>query len=238
MSNIRKSCIFTVALSLSLCLSLFGCSQNDKVGIEPTRTYLYTSNRSVISTDAETTENEKQSEESSSLISNTDKKETNTSKAITTKKNVISTTLEASTAKNAVTNTSTTKVTATEPEKLVKCTVTIDCTKALANKDKIKENHEQYLNGNGMILDSTNVTVKQGETVYDALKKVCAEKSIPLNVKETKYGCYIVGINNIDEKDCGQSSGWMYMVNGSYPNVSTNKYVVSNGDNIVFIYTC
>ena len=49
---------------------------------------------------------------------------------------------------------------------------------------------------------------------------------------------YLQGINNLYEKDCGQWSGWMYEVNGWYPNYGCSRYQVQDGDNIEWHYTC
>lgn len=51
-------------------------------------------------------------------------------------------------------------------------------------------------------------------------------------------GTYVVGINNLDEKDCGSASGWMYKVNGTAPMTSCGKYKMDSGDNLVFYYVC
>ena len=49
---------------------------------------------------------------------------------------------------------------------------------------------------------------------------------------------YVEGINNLYEFDCGQNSGWMYCVNGWYPNYGCSRYVVQDGDVIEWNYTC
>ena len=49
---------------------------------------------------------------------------------------------------------------------------------------------------------------------------------------------YIEGINNIYEFSCGELSGWMYCVNGEYPNVGCSDYKIKDGDNIEWYYTC
>ena len=49
---------------------------------------------------------------------------------------------------------------------------------------------------------------------------------------------YIEGIHQIYEKDCGTQSGWMYSVNGVFPDVGTSSYEVSTDDVIVFSFTC
>ena len=44
--------------------------------------------------------------------------------------------------------------------------------------------------------------------------------------------------NQLYEFDCGKLSGWMYNVNGWYPNYGCSQYEVSNGDVIQWRYTC
>ena len=104
--------------------------------------------------------------------------------------------------------------------------------------DDLKNGHESYVPKNGLMLDNYKATLKSKSTVYDLLKKACNDKGITYTAKDTMYSVYIVGINNIDEKDCGKNSGWMYSVNGSFPNVSVDSKKLKDGDKVVFTYTC
>ena len=49
---------------------------------------------------------------------------------------------------------------------------------------------------------------------------------------------YIEGINNLYEFDCGELSGWMYKVNGWFPNYGCSRYQLKEGDVIEWVYTC
>ena len=51
-------------------------------------------------------------------------------------------------------------------------------------------------------------------------------------------GVYIEGIANLYEFDCGPLSGWMYAVNGAFPNYGCGTCKVKSGDRIQWIYTC
>ena len=51
-------------------------------------------------------------------------------------------------------------------------------------------------------------------------------------------GQYIEGINNLYEFDVGNTSGWMYKVNGWFPNYGCSRYQLQNGDVIEWVYTC
>lgn len=120
----------------------------------------------------------------------------------------------------------------------INCSITIECKSILNNMDDLKKGHEKYVPKNGIMLDNYKTTLKSKSTVYDLLKKACNDKGITYIAKDTMYSVYIVGINNIDEKDCGKNSGWMYSVNGSYPNVSVDSKKLKDGDKVVFTYTC
>lgn len=139
--------------------------------------------------------------------------------------------------KQPVKTTKPTTVTATTSS-TVSCTVTIECKKILDKTDSLKAGHEAYVPDDGIMLDAYTVHMKKGETAYDAVKKACSDNGVTINAVSSTYGVYIAGFNNIDEKDCGGGSGWIYFVNGSSLSKSCAKYEIQNGDNIVFSYTC
>lgn len=147
---------------------------------------------------------------------------------------------------------STTRIKTTEAKKQLTCTVEISCKNILGNKDKLKENKTAFLPENGNILNATEIKVPEGSTVFDVLKKVCADNictdqctyckknGIHLDYVYTPGydNYYIRGIHQIYEKDCGTQSGWMYSVNGVFPNYGCSEYKVREGDIIQFSYTC
>lgn len=154
-----------------------------------------------------------------------------------------------STAKATTTVKSTTKATskATTPKPADKptkkydntCTFTIDCKTILNNKDKLKKGLEKYVPDNGMIYSGT-VGFDSVESVYDILRRICDENSIQMEASYTTMfsSYYVEGINNLYEFDCGQGSGWMYSVNGVFPNYGCSSYKPVNNDKIAFRYTC
>ena len=84
------------------------------------------------------------------------------------------------------------------------------------------------------------MTFTDGDTVFDALKAVCRDYGIQLEYSWTPaYGSYYIeGIHNLYEFDCGNLSGWMYSVNGWFPNYGCSKYRLKDGDYIKWLYTC
>ena len=106
--------------------------------------------------------------------------------------------------------------------------------------DKLADGKNKYVPKNGVILASSTVTFAEGDTAFDALKAVCDQADISLEYSYAPvYGSYYIeGIGNLYEFDCGDESGWMYKVNGWFPNYGCSEYTLSDGDAISFCYTC
>lgn len=120
------------------------------------------------------------------------------------------------------------------------CTISIVCDTILNNLDKLRDGKEAFVPANGVILAASSISISDGDTVFDVLKKACELADIQLEYSYTPlYGSYYIeGINNLYEFDCGEQSGWMYKVNGVFPNHGCSAYYLSAGDEIVFCYTC
>ena len=90
------------------------------------------------------------------------------------------------------------------------------------------------------ILKKTTVSFTTGESVFDILKTICGEKGIQISSKYTPLydSYYVEGINQLYELDCGKNSGWMYSVNGTFPNYGASAYKPKDGDVILWVYTC
>ncbi|VYU10038.1 DUF4430 domain-containing protein [Clostridium paraputrificum] len=117
-------------------------------------------------------------------------------------------------------------------------TLSIRCDTILDNMDKFNMEKKDYIN-NGVILSSTKVELTENDkTVFDLLYRVTRGKRIPIDYSGNKNNAYIKGINHIYEFDCGKQSGWMYRVNGSFPNYGVGNYNLNGGENIEFLYTC
>lgn len=120
------------------------------------------------------------------------------------------------------------------------CTISIVCNTILNNLDKLRDGREAFVPANGVILAASSISISDGDTVFDVLKKACELADIQLEYSYTPlYGSYYIeGINNLYEFDCGEQSGWMYKVNGVFPDHGCSAYYLSAGDEIVFCYTC
>ena len=133
---------------------------------------------------------------------------------------------------------------ASQPEppasKDLTCTISISCSTILNNMDLCDESVKSMVPSGGTILRATTVTFSQGETVYDVLQRVCRNKGIQMESSWSSLynSAYVEGINNIYEFDVGDGSGWMYKVNGCFPNYGCSSYTLSQGDVICWVYTC
>lgn len=127
-----------------------------------------------------------------------------------------------------------------KPETKMSCTIEIRCDTILNNMQDLKPGLDVYVPDSGTILPTTTITFTEGETVFDVLKRICDARGIQIEYSYTLlYGSYYVeGINNLREFDCGQQSGWMYKVNGWFPNYGCSEYILDAGDEIVWCYTC
>ena len=120
------------------------------------------------------------------------------------------------------------------------CTITIRCDTILDNMDRLDAGKEVYVPEDGTILDVSSVKFEEGETVFDVLTRVCEDAGIQIEYAWTAVydSYYIEGINHLYEFDCGNESGWMYKVNGWFPNYGCSSYELEDGDEIVWCYTC
>ena len=120
------------------------------------------------------------------------------------------------------------------------CTISISCSTILNNMDKCDPAISGIIPSGGTILSATTVEFTDGETVYDVLQRVCQSKGIQLEASwsPTYNSAYIEGIANIYEFDVGSGSGWMYKVNGQFPNYGCSSYSLKGGESICWVYTC
>lgn len=239
--------IISILLSILLCVCLVSCSNSDSSGANESTISAVseeqgaTENESGTASsnnDTSTTNNESSSQQNNEQSNSGNSGNGSSSGNSGSGQGNANQSPSQTTTKQAPTQTTIKQTTQPSTSSNITCSIKIECSSILSNMDKLKAGHESYVPSNGVILSSTSYTLKNGSTAYDLLSTACSSNGIYLNVTNSSYGKYVAGINNLDEKDCGNSSGWMYMVNGSYPSMSCDKKVLSNGDSIVFTYTC
>lgn len=116
------------------------------------------------------------------------------------------------------------------------------------NNEEIKkeENKEEekpkfIVNINIKMVDDTifssQIVLENEVTAFEALKYYCENNSIQIGYTGSGQFIYVSSINGIKEKSEGPSSGWMYKVNGTFPNVSAGKYKLSSNDTLEWVFT-
>ncbi len=118
-------------------------------------------------------------------------------------------------------------------------TVSADCSKALDAMEKIDEqiNPVGVIPENGVVIPLSETAVPDGSTAFDALCAAAKADKIRVDYVGSVYGVYVNGIGYIYEHGFGSQSGWMYMVNGEFPQCSCGDYKLSDGDSVEFVYT-
>lgn len=120
------------------------------------------------------------------------------------------------------------------------CYLTIECSNILDNMENLTPGKESLIPSDGIIYSRRKVTFYEGESVFDILQRETRNNRIHMEYSSNPMynSAYIEGIHNLYEFDCGENSGWMYCVNGWYPNYGCSRYVVQDGDDIQWNYTC
>lgn len=126
------------------------------------------------------------------------------------------------------------------PEQTNTCTIEIRCDTILGNLGDLNPAKTSYVPSDGVILSRRTVEFKEGESAFDVLKRVTRDSKIQMEyeMKAMYSGVYINGIGNLYERDCGSQSGWMYQVNGVFPQFGISNYTLKPGDQIRLLYSC
>lgn len=120
-----------------------------------------------------------------------------------------------------------------ESNALINCSFSIDCS-AIKELPDIPESIKDVIPEDYSLFSSDSYTIEQNSTILYALSQIAKENNIQI---ECDNG-YVKSIGNIAEKDCGDMSGWGYTVNGEYPSVGCDEYIIQDGDVITWTYFC
>lgn len=116
--------------------------------------------------------------------------------------------------------------------------ITIRCDTAVANDMHKEEKWKGIIPEDGCVLPETEIEIYEGDTVFDLLVTARDEYGIHMEYSGGEKTEYIEGINNLYERDGGRWSGWMYSVNGEYPDTGCGQYKLKDGDIVEWNYTC
>lgn len=120
------------------------------------------------------------------------------------------------------------------------CTLSVRCDTILNNMDWLDPEKVELVPQDGVIYAEKTVTFYEGESVFNVLLREMKQNKIHMEFENTPIynSAYIEGIGNLYEFDCGELSGWMYRVNGWFPNYGCSRYQLKAGDRIEWVYTC
>ena len=126
------------------------------------------------------------------------------------------------------------------PEGDITVTVLAECSAALDNMGSIDErvNTAAVIPADGVVLAYCEVPLPEGATAFDALALAARQQKVRVDGSGTVYGVYVSAIGHIAEFGFGDMSGWLYSVNGEYPEASCGEYRLHDGDAVEFHYTC
>jgi len=109
----------------------------------------------------------------------------------------------------------------------------------LYNMHLLHRDKHELVPEDGWIFPPTLVTVWESESVHNVLQREMRRERIHMSSRWTPIfnSAYVEAINNLFEFDVGPLSGWMYRVNGWFPNFGASRYLLAPGDVVEWIYT-
>lgn len=115
-------------------------------------------------------------------------------------------------------------------KKMISVTLSVNCRTAVDAKNETA----MEIAPDGNLLAKTSFETAEGDTILDLLKKT----DLVLDISQSSYGSYVAGIQSLGQGDAGTMSGWLYFVNGESPQVAASAYILADGDQVEFVYTC
>lgn len=125
-------------------------------------------------------------------------------------------------------------------DKELTCTLSVRCDTILNSLDWLDPEKAELVPKDGVIYAEKTVIFYEGESVFNLLLREMKQNKIHMEFVNTPIynSAYIEGIANLYEFDCGELSGWMYKVNGWFPNYGCSRYQLCDGDKVEWVYTC
>ncbi len=125
------------------------------------------------------------------------------------------------------------------PEAVLHATLSVTCA-VLVGNTALDSEKAALVPADGVIFPAASVEFYPGESVFNLLSREMRKNGIHMEFKSSAAyrTAYVEGIGNLYEFDAGELSGWMYRVNGSFPNKGCSSYLLSDGDTVEWVYTC
>lgn len=100
----------------------------------------------------------------------------------------------------------------------------------------IKQTVSVQVIGVNSIMMQGNIEVNSSSTAYSVLRELAKQHGKSISTKGFGSTVYVSGIDGLKEFDHGPSSGWMYKVNGTPPNIGAGAYRLKAGDQVIWYY--
>ncbi|MBQ7792185.1 MAG: DUF4430 domain-containing protein, partial [Clostridia bacterium] len=120
------------------------------------------------------------------------------------------------------------------------CILSVRCDTILNYMEWLDPEKIELVPADGVIFAEREVLFYEGESLFHVLLREMKRNAIHMEFENTPIynSAYVEGIANLYEFDCGELSGWMYKVNGWFPNYGCSRYQLMPGDRIEWVYTC
>lgn len=125
-------------------------------------------------------------------------------------------------------------------DKKLTCTLSVRCDTINLYSDWLDSEKLELVPRDGIIYAEKTVSFYEGESVFNLLVREMKQNRIHMEFENVPIynSAYIEGIGNLYEFDCGELSGWMYRVNGWFPNYGCSRYALKPGDRVEWLFTC
>ena len=100
----------------------------------------------------------------------------------------------------------------------------------------IKQTVSVQVIGVNSTMTQGNIEVNSSSTAYSVLRELAKQNGKSISTKGFGSTVYVSGIDGLKEFDHGPSSGWMYKVNGTPPNIGAGAYRLKAGDQVIWYY--
>ena len=106
----------------------------------------------------------------------------------------------------------------------------------LKQETPIKQTVSVQVIGVNSTMMQGNIEVNSSSTAYSVLRELAKQNGKSISTKGFGSTVYVSGIDGLKEFDHGPSSGWMYKVNGTPPNIGAGAYYLKAGDQVIWYY--
>ena len=111
--------------------------------------------------------------------------------------------------------------------------LTVTCADAV-QQGNLSPEMQEALPQDGILFAQDAYPISDGITVLALLQQVMQEEKLPVEVGDG----YVKGIGALYEGACGDTSGWLFRLNGEIPSVGAADCTLHKGDTVEWLYIC